>query len=231
MRMEKSKFNGFPKQMLRFFSQLTQNNNREWFFSHRSEYEKYVVAPSCAFIIAMGNKLKKISKKIHAIPRINKSLFRIQRDMRFHKNRFPYRNNLGIFFWEGTEKKRMENSGFYFHIEKKTLLLSAGIYEFSPDVLKKYRSRLAHVPACKELQKVISKVSDIDHIVFRGKRIKKYPPGYTVHNENEDILKYKGLYALYKIKIPEIVHNSRLLDFCFEKYTQMAPLHRWIVKL
>lgn len=217
--------------MLRYFSQLAQNNNREWFLAHKNEYETYVLKPSRAFIITMGNKLKKISKKIHAIPRVNKSLFRIHRDMRFHKSRYPYNTNLGIFFWEGSEKRRIWNPGFYFHIEKRSLLLCAGVDEFSLTRLKKYRDRLSHPAGCRELLKVLAKVSENDHIVISGRKLKKHPPGYDIHEENEDLMKYKGIRVMYAMKTSEILHKPELIDFCYEKYSQMAPLHRWMVKL
>lgn len=229
--MDKVRFNGFPKQMLRYFSQLAHNNSREWFLVHEKEYEAYVLKPSRAFIIAMGNKLKKISKKIHAIPRINKSLFRIQRDMRFYKSKCPYKINLGILFWEGEEKKRTGNPGFYFQIEKRILLLCAGMYEFSSKQLKRYRDKLSHPADCRELQKVLTRISENDHIVINVKRLKKHPPDYYIHGENEELIKYKGIRAVYTIKVPEILHRPELVDFCYEKYSQMAPLHRWMVRL
>jgi uncharacterized protein (TIGR02453 family) len=229
--MEKPKFNGFPKQMLRFFSQLAQNNCRDWFLSHKHEYEKYVVIPSCAFIIAMGIKLKKISRKIKAIPRINKSLFRIHRDMRFVKNKEPYKNSLRILFWEGTRKKRLENPGFYIHIEKKTLFIGAGCHYFSTDLLKKYRDKLSQVSACRDLHKVLDRLQENNHIQIHGKQLKKFPSGCTIHNENRSLITYKGLHAQYKSRIPDTFYTPEFIDFCFEKYSHMAPLHKWITKL
>jgi uncharacterized protein (TIGR02453 family) len=229
--MDKVQFYGFPKQMLRYFSQLAQNNNREWFLSHKNEYEAYVLTPSRAFIVAMGNRLKKISRKIQAIPRINKSLFRIQRDMRFHKSGDPYNTNLGIFFWEGDEKKRTGNPGFYFHIEKRILLLCTGMHEFPPQQLMKYRNRISHPAACRELQKVLLKITENDHIIIQEKRLKKYPRGYDIHEENKQLIKNKGIQAICAIKTPEILHKPELVDFCYEKFSQMAPLHRWMVKM
>ncbi|MBN2532817.1 MAG: DUF2461 domain-containing protein [Spirochaetales bacterium] len=229
--MEKIQFNGFPKQILRFFSQLTQNNNREWFLAHKEEYETYVLKPSRAFIITMGNKLKKISKKIHAIPRVNKSIFRIHRDTRFHKSGCPYNTNLGILFWEGPEKRRIWYPGFYFHLEKRILVLCTGVYEFSSLLLKKYREKLSCSAGYRELQKILAKISENNHIIIEGKRLKKNPTGYAIPEENKLLMKYKGLRAMYTVKTPEILHKPELADFCFEKYSQMAPLHRWMVRL
>jgi uncharacterized protein (TIGR02453 family) len=109
-----SKFRGYPRELITFFDQLKRNNTKEWFTEHKKDYEAYVKQPSEGFVLAMGAKLKAISPGIHAIPKVNQSLFRLNRDTRFSKDKTPYKTNLGIWFWEGG-RKRMECSGFYFH--------------------------------------------------------------------------------------------------------------------
>jgi uncharacterized protein (TIGR02453 family) len=81
-----------------------------------------VKGPSGAFVVSMGAKLKAISPAIKAIPKVNQSLFRVNRDTRFSADKSPYKTNLGIWFWEG-EKKRMECPGFYFHLDTENLML------------------------------------------------------------------------------------------------------------
>jgi len=77
----------------------------------------------------MGEKLRPLCPGINAIPKVNKSLFRINRDTRFAKDKSPYKTNLGILFWEG-QGKRMESSGFYFHLEENLLMIGCGMYKF-----------------------------------------------------------------------------------------------------
>lgn len=84
--------------------------------------------------LAMGDKLKAISPGIHAIPKVNQSLFRLNRDTRFSKDKTPYKTNLGIWFWEG-ERKRMECSGFYFYLGEGNLMLGTGIHVFSKGIV------------------------------------------------------------------------------------------------
>ncbi len=73
-----------------FFSRLSENNNKIWFDSHREEYNKKILEPSKEFTIELGNQIKKISPNIIVDPRVNKSLFRINRDIRFSKDKTPY---------------------------------------------------------------------------------------------------------------------------------------------
>ena len=84
---------------------------KAWFDSHRQEYDDYVLNPAKNFIHDMGQVLKKTSPNVIADPRVNKSLFRLNRDIRFSKDKTPYKTHLAIWFWEGTSK-RMECSGF-----------------------------------------------------------------------------------------------------------------------
>jgi uncharacterized protein (TIGR02453 family) len=104
-------FEGFPRETLRFFEGLRANNTKEWFEAHRKDYEDHVKGPSGAFVIAMGAKLKEISPAIKAIPKVNQSLFRVNRDTRFSADKSPYKTNLGIWFWEG-EKNGWSARGF-----------------------------------------------------------------------------------------------------------------------
>jgi uncharacterized protein (TIGR02453 family) len=223
-------FKGFSKQMLHFLSQLDRNNSRTWFDSHRMEYEQYIMIPSRLFVVAMGKKIKKISRNINAIPLVNKSLFRINRDIRFSQNKNPYNTNLGILFWEGNGRKRTECSGFYFSINATSLFLGAGIYTFSPLLLKIYRNTLTVLSACRELKKAITRVNESRLFTIGGKKLKKVPHGYPVNEENKELLKRKGIYASYESGIPDVFHNEEILDFCLEKFMRMAPIHRWLIK-
>jgi len=103
--------NQLPVNASDFFHRLTVNNSKEWFQEHREEYDNSILEPSRHFVMAMGERFIELSSGIVADPRVNRSLFRINRDTRFSKDKSPYKNHLGILFWEG-ERPKMENSGF-----------------------------------------------------------------------------------------------------------------------
>ena len=94
-------FAGFPKGLPRFFAQLEKNNNRDWFESHREDYEELYVEPAKAFVSAIAPGLWNISSAVRAEPRINGSIMRINRDTRFSKDKKPYKNGLHFLFREG----------------------------------------------------------------------------------------------------------------------------------
>jgi uncharacterized protein (TIGR02453 family) len=119
-------FNGFSKELPKFFQNLKKNNTKPWFEKHRNEYEEFVLGPAREFVVEMGTRLRKIAPEINAIPKINQSLFKINRDVRFSKDKSPYKTSMGIWFWEG-RRKRMECSGFYFHLEDQRMFFGMGI--------------------------------------------------------------------------------------------------------
>ena len=98
-------FDGFPKKGVEFLRQLSEHNDREWFSQHKDEYNEYLLAPARDFVTALGERLRKISPGIIADPRTDRSIFRINRDTRFAKDKSPYKTHLGIFFWEGNLQK------------------------------------------------------------------------------------------------------------------------------
>jgi len=83
--MAQYSFNGFPKNALLFFSELTANNNKPWFDEHKSDYENFILAPARDLVVSLGDRLQELSPGVIADPRVNKSIFRIYRDVRFSK--------------------------------------------------------------------------------------------------------------------------------------------------
>ena len=78
-------FTGFHPESLQFFKDLKANNNKPWFDAHKPDYERYVLAPARDFVVALGKRLRELSPDVVADPRVNKSIFRIYRDIRFSK--------------------------------------------------------------------------------------------------------------------------------------------------
>ncbi|MCP4131415.1 MAG: DUF2461 domain-containing protein [bacterium] len=231
---EENKFNGFPKEALRFLEQLKKNNSREWFLKHKEEYENVILNPSRLFVTEMGIRLQKISPHIIYEARVNRSLFRLNRDTRFSKDKTPYKTNIGIFFWEGSGK-RMECPGFYFHLEPSSMMLGAGLYQFPKELLPVYRDAVVDPVLGKELPKAIKKIGEADF----GKAVcgmpvdsyKKVPRGYDPEHPNAELLKFKGLHAGVESSIPKEFHTSAFLDYCFDRFKKLAPIHHWLVKM
>ncbi len=221
-------FNGFSKELVQFFKKLEKNNTKQWFDKHRHEYEEWVLFPSKEFVAAMGKRLRKIAPQVNAIPQVNQSLFRINRDTRFSKDKSPYKTCMGIWFWEGRHK-RMESSGFYFHHEGDRLLIGAGIKTFTKPLLEMYRQAVVDKKLGRELVAAVKNVTAKGYTVG-GKHYKRIPRGYDESHPNAEFLLFNGLHASLDEKIPKQFYTDAIVDYVFRHHKDMAPIHYWLKK-
>ena len=223
-------FAGFPKQTITFFRQLAQNNTKMWFDQNKEMYEQQVLVPARDFILALGLKLKKIAPGVQADPRVNKSLFRLNRDIRFSHDKTPYKTHLGLWFWEGS-RPRMECSGFYFHLEPERFMLGIGLYALPKDTLEIYRRSVVHPKHGPALAKAIAGIKKNKDYYIGGQHFKKTPQGYDPSHKNAEYLLYDGLYAGRELPVSADLFSEGLVDLCFDHYKNMVPLHRWLLAL
>jgi len=227
---EKKRFQGFFPETVTFFESLKNNNNKKWFEAHRKEYETYVKHPSQEFVVAMGKRLRERFPGIHAVPKVNKSLFRISRDTRFSPDKSPYKPYMGIFFWEGS-RPRMECSGFYLHLEPPGLLLGVGIYMFPKYLMDTFRNSVVNPKYGKELTAILKKITQKGEYTLGGKHYKRTPAGYDSGHPNADLLLYNGLHAGQQTPLPKEFYTPKLVDYCWERYFPLVPLHGWLVAM
>ena len=149
-------FQGFPKELITFFANLKQNNSKDWFKKNRKDYEQFVMHPAREYVEEMGEKLRKIAPGVHAIPKINKSLFKINRDVRFSNDKSPYKTYMGIWLWDG-DRKRMDCSGFYLHVENNMVMIGVGIKMFPKPLLDLYRRAVVDKKLGAELKKMLAR--------------------------------------------------------------------------
>ncbi len=223
-------FKGFPKGCLSFFSELEINNDRHWFENHRKDYDENVLNPARQFVMVMGDRLKKLSPKINADPRIDKSIFRIYRDTRFSKNKSPYKTNLGIYFWEGKNKK-FSGSGYYFHLEPTKIFIGTGIYKPDPMMLNIYRAALIDDKKGAAFNRAVNKVKKLKKYSLGGKHYNRVPRGFDPEHKNVEYLLYNGFYAYEEMAVPKIIHSKKLVEFCFKRWEEMSPIHKWLTKI
>ncbi len=219
----------FPQSTIKFLTALSKNNNKEWFEKNRVRYDFELLQPAIQFVIDLGEKLSELSPNIMAIPRVDKSIFRLHRDVRFRKNKEPYKTNLGLYFWEG-KGKRMECSGFYFHIEPNNFFLGAGMYVFSPQQLKKFRDIVYKPEKAKELSNIISSILKNKNYSIGGKTYKKTPRGFDSDYKYADLLLHSGVYTFFETDSLNMFHKKDIVEFSYNVFKDLNPLHQWLVK-
>ncbi len=223
-------FKGFSKKTLPFLKAIRENNNKEWFLAHKSEYEELILNPSRAFVIEMGEHLQALEPTINAEPKINKSLYRIYRDTRrMGANKEPIKHRIGVIFWQGNTK-RMQSSSFYMHFSPEELYVSAGVRWFEKPMLDAFREYIADEGKRIELDGILKS------IVAKGythleKGYKRYPRGFKADMPCVDLSLYKGM-ATYKLLDPKLIENGdKLIDTLYKIYEDMLPLQQYMYEV
>ena len=136
-------FKGLPKDFFAFFKELAKHNERAWFEANKQRYKDVVVAPLSDFMAAMAPRVAKISKHIVVDPRPNGgSMFRIYRDVRFGKDKRPYKENAGCQFRHALGKDA-HAPGFYMHFAVDEVFFGGGVWMPEPDALNNIRHAIA----------------------------------------------------------------------------------------
>lgn len=222
-------FQGFSKQTVKFFQDLARNNNKAWFEEHRPVYETQVLEPCREFVLDLGRLLGTLSRGVQADPRVNKSLFRIHRDTRFSRDKTPYKEHMGLWWWEGPGG-RMDCPGFYFQLQPPQVMLAVGMHCLPRRLLPPFRDAVAHARYGPALAKAVRQVSQAGYQVG-GEHYQRVPRGFDPQHPNAGLLKFNGLYAYVESKIPPQFYTAELPDWCLPHYRAMLPIHKWLLAL
>ncbi len=192
-------FTGLPKDYFDFFHELKANNNREWFNDNKPRFRASVQEPLASFVEAMAPRLKKVSKHFVADPRLNGgSVFRIYKDVRFSKDKTPYKTHGGVQFRHALGKSA-HAPGFYVHIDPGEIFYGGGIWTPPAPQLLKIREAIAGKGTAwkKAVNGAAFKKRFGD---LRGQALKRPPRGFdTEHALIEDI-KRKSFFAMAQSK-------------------------------
>jgi len=223
-------FNGFPKEGLTFLDNIIINNSKEWLDDHREEYEKYIVAPNIAYVEEMGEHLQILVPNIHAIPKVNKSLFRIYRDARFHRLD-PIKERIGIIFWQGATH-RMQSASFYMHYDPFEVFVATGIRNFKPELLSAYREYIKNDAKREALHHILESLKAKGYEIGEAK-YKKFPRDFEDYSDKPHayLAKYGSMYAFKTFKPDKTFHSSKIIERNFKVYEDMLHLHQWIYEL
>lgn len=221
-------FSGFSKETISFYANLEKNNSKQWFDVNRDTYEREVKQRAESFVVAMGEKLKQLSPTINAEPRVNRSIFKINRDIRFSKDKTPYKSHMAIIFWDGGG--RMESPSFYFHLSPTQLLLGMGSYRFNKEHLEEYRKSIVHPVYGPEFHAIVKKLEKKGYDLG-GKKYKRTPRNFDPEHTYAEYLLFGGVHVGASEKIPKELYSEKLTDYCLKRYEDMLELEQWLVGL
>lgn len=216
---------------LQFLTEIEANNNRDWFQANKARYQNEFLAPIQEFIEAIGAGLQQISPGLNADPRpTGGSMMRIYRDMRFSKDKTPYKTHLGVTFWEGAGKKT-EVPGYHFYMDKNGGALYGGQHSFPKDVLPVFRAAIDDSDFGAQFQPALEAVAAAGDYEIGGEKYKRVPREYEPDHPRGDLLRYKGIYVKSTRLTRDQLTSATLVDFCIQHFQNMAALHHWLVKM
>lgn len=228
MNSPSTRFSGFPKEGLAFLDNIIINNSKEWLDDHKDEYEKYIVSPNKTYVEEMGEHLQILVPTIHAIPKINKSLFRIYRDARFHRLD-PIKERIGIIFWQGATH-RMQSSSFYMHYDPFEIFVATGIRNFKAPLLSTYREYIKNDGKRESLHHILEELKNKGYSIPEP-QFKRYPLGLDKDDKYAYLYLYGAMYAYTTFPPDETFHSEAIIDRNFKIYEDMLDLHQWVYEL
>lgn len=226
-----SEFRGFGPGALKFLRGLTRHNDREWFERHRAAYESEVRDPLRALVEEIDVRLARIAPELTGDPR--RSIFRIHRDVRFSKDKSPYKTNAACQFYHqdagrgAGQDAEGAGAGLYFQIADGECFVAGGMWMPARPALEKIREAVADDPA------------SLDRIVraptFRRRfgalseeaMLSRLPRGYADGHPAERWLRYKSFTASRMLTEREVT-SPRLAAMIERDFGALVPLVRWL---
>ena len=204
-----------PTTTFDFLRDLGENNNRDWFNAHKDRYQQALDT----MIDFADELLGKVQQHDHIeTPTGKKSLARIYRDVRFSKDKRPYKHYWMGGFRRATAKLR---GGYYFHIEPGNTIVGGGFYSPNKEDLERIRREFE--ADASEIREIIADPTFQEFFgELRGDELKTAPKGFDKNHPDIDLIRKKSFYVLRKIS-DDVVLSDRFVDVVDETFQALRP--------
>lgn len=213
------------KEALQFIEDLKNNNNKEWFHENKKRYELFKKEYQ-NLIAEILQEMKPLDASLANLE-VKNCTFRINRDIRFSKDKSPYKSNMGI--WLSTNKNCKNSPGYYIHYEKGSSFIAGGLYCPEAEDLKKVRKEIAFF--YEDLEKISSNSTfkkefgalDRDE----ANVLKKAPKDYDPNHPAIEFLKLKSFTATQKIS-DDLFNDKDFAKKITQKLIALKPLNEFL---
>ena len=213
------------KESLQFLDDLKKNNNRDWFQDNKKRYEIFK-KDYHQLVSDFLDVMKPLDPSLELLE-VKNCTFRINRDIRFSKDKSPYKAHLGV--WMSTGAKGANRAGYYVHIEKGASFIAGGFYSPEAEDLKKVRKEIAFfhddleaILADKNFKKEFGSLD-----VNETNSLKSMPRGYEKDHPAIAFLKLKSFTATQKYDITEVTQKDFVAKMS-KKLIALKPLNEFI---
>lgn len=203
---------------LSFLSELAQNNSKEWMDANKARYQEV----KSAFLDDVRDILFALAEWEPGLAMLEpkQCVFRQNRDVRFSKNKDPYKNNMGAYFSVGGKKS--DNPGYYLHLQPGASFIAGGLWMPQPAILKAIRQEIDYSGA--ELAAILAdKKFKARFPELKGEQLKTTPKGFAADHPHLDLLRYKSFIVSTPLD-DAAINNRAFVAKALESFKAMKPL-------
>jgi uncharacterized protein (TIGR02453 family) len=217
----------FTPKLFAFLRDLKEHNERDWFKAHQDRYEEHVREPALRFIEDFSEPLLKVSEHFTADARkVGGSLFRIQRDTRFGKDKTPYKTHTGIHFRHVATRDDVHAPGFYLHLEPGGCFAAAGLWNPSTEHAYAIRHAIADDAAVWKRATRSKRFVDL-YDGLEGESLVRPPRGFDADHPLIDDLKRKSFLASTRFTQKQVT-SAEFMDDYLATVKTAAPFMRFL---
>jgi uncharacterized protein (TIGR02453 family) len=202
-------FEGFPAAALDFYDDLEVDNTKSFWEAHKHIYTESVLAPMKALTGALADEFG------------TAKIFRPYKDVRFSKDKVPYKTHQGAFVGVAPQ------TGYYVEVSPRGVRTGGGCYWFEPDRLAAFRAAIDHDRFGTDLEKRLATATRKGYEVG-GDTLKTKPRGYDIDHPRIDLLRHKSLLLGRQIGFEPVIHTAALVDEVKKDWRAIRPLVEWI---
>ena len=229
MKQSDTKFTGFTPETFQFFNDLEENNYKPWFDEHKPVYESEVLLPLKAFAAAMTPSFYAVDPKMDLRP--NKMISRIYRDIRFSKDKTPYKKQIWVMFQRPFTKATDEWTlfpGYYFEIGKGGAGYGMGLFEGKKKIMDAYREQVEYDP--DYFEQITNGLLEKKGFQLGGEAYKR-PLKNDLPEKLQPWIQKKGVYLYKQLPVSEMLFSSRLIEFMEKEFSNLHPLYDFFVDI
>lgn len=216
---------GIEKQTLEFLTDLKKHNDRDWFAKNKHRYEA-AYTDWQRFVGELITGLSKFDKNIaNAKFQPKNCVFRIYRDVRFSKDKSPYKTHLAARFM--TRKGKWQVPGYYIHVSPQDTFIGGGVYMCEPVQLQALREEISLNPA--KFKKIVSDATFKKLFKLEGDKLVNVPRGFAKDDPMAEYLKHKDVLMMHTPKEKEVL-SPKFSDYCVGIFKAMQPLNSFMEK-
>lgn len=237
-------FTGFQPEAIQFLVDLAENNDRSWFQPRKSEYERLLKEPLEAMILALAERFEARGIPLRADPA--KSPFRIYRDVRFSKDKSPYKTHLGASFpWIGegpldrpgddggprSHTANVHSTGGYFHLSPGEIYVGGGIWHPEKPWLDAFRRRVVDDPG--EIRALVDAPAfrkTFGALSGEGHALQRVPTAYPADHPEAEMLKLKDVVFGRRLSDADAL-SPKLPDLVADSFAAGLPLMRYLAAI